>query len=210
MSQNQFPLREKRKAETRQSLIEAAQALFGSQGYENTTLEEIAERAGLHVQTLYRHFSSKQELATAGDQERLTRFREAIRKKPRSQSTFQFWRAWIEQGLARAAQDGGEQIRKALRQRWGASTVSSRLIAIGHEYEDLLTESLAQDFKMPADDISTPRMVAIMLWGAHTHVLRQHAVLEDFDFPHHALAVVDETERLFGHLIKPKPTSVPD
>ena len=53
--------------ETRRKLVRAARQLFVSKGYDETTLEEIADAAGLHVQTLYRHFGTKQELARAGD-----------------------------------------------------------------------------------------------------------------------------------------------
>ena len=88
-----FPLREKRKAQTRASLIKAAQDLFSRKGYDETTLEQIAGHAGLHVQTLYRHFSSKQDLATAGDQDVLDRFRQLIEDPAREGNTFEFWRA---------------------------------------------------------------------------------------------------------------------
>lgn len=43
----------------------AAIDLFASKGYEETTLESIAKKAGLHVQTLYRHFPTKSDLAAA-------------------------------------------------------------------------------------------------------------------------------------------------
>lgn len=154
MSSTQFPLREKRKAQTRRSLIRSAQTLFAAKGYDTTTLEDVAGHAGLHVQTLYRHFSSKQELATAGDDDLLLRFREAIESPDRSDDTFTFWREWVRAATDRVTQDdGGQGYREFLIQRWTQPLVSSQLVHIGHQYEDLLTESLARDFQMPADEM---------------------------------------------------------
>lgn len=203
MSTTQFPLREKRKAATRISLIRSAQALFASQGYEDTTLEEVAGHAGLHVQTLYRHFASKQELATAGDQDLLARFKDAIRDPQRRTNTFSFWREWVREAATRVTQDdGGQQYREFLLQRWTSQLVSSQLIRIGHEYEDLLTESLARDFQLSATGTGTPRLVAIMLWGVNAHVQRLHARNADFDLASEAVAVIDSVESLFGHFVR--------
>ncbi len=203
MTTTQFPLREKRKAATRSSLIRSAQTLFATQGYEQTTLEEVAGHAGLHVQTLYRHFASKQELATAGDEDLLDRFTRAIRDPQRQTSTFSFWREWVRQAIERVTQeDGGQQYRAFLLQRWTQPLVSSQLIRISHQYEDLLTESLAADFALPAEGTGTPRLVAIMLWGVNAHVQRLHASHAEFDLAKEAVVVIDAVEALFGHLVK--------
>ncbi|MEV0391930.1 TetR family transcriptional regulator [Polymorphospora rubra] len=54
--------RERRKQETRSALEEAALALFAAKGYEQTTVEEIAEASGVAVRTFFRYFSSKQHV----------------------------------------------------------------------------------------------------------------------------------------------------
>jgi len=46
-------------------LQEAALALYGERGFENTTVAEIAERAGLTERTFFRHFADKRELLAA-------------------------------------------------------------------------------------------------------------------------------------------------
>lgn len=51
-----------RKARTRQALISAASRLFAEQGVERTTVDEIAEAAGVSVGSLYVHFGSKDSL----------------------------------------------------------------------------------------------------------------------------------------------------
>jgi AcrR family transcriptional regulator len=58
--------------ETTQRLIVAAVDLFGEQGYDATTVAQIAERAGVTKSTFFRHFTDKRELLVAG-QETLSR-----------------------------------------------------------------------------------------------------------------------------------------
>jgi AcrR family transcriptional regulator len=50
-------------------LMSAAIELFDEQGYEATTIAEIAERAGLTKRTFFRYFSDKREVLFDGSQE---------------------------------------------------------------------------------------------------------------------------------------------
>src|SRR3954464_9899573 len=56
----------------RERLVLAAVDLFTEQGYDATTVAEIAERAGVTRSTFFRHFSDKREGLVAG-QETLSR-----------------------------------------------------------------------------------------------------------------------------------------
>jgi AcrR family transcriptional regulator len=47
-------------------LEQAALALYGERGYDNTTVAEIAERAGLTERTFFRHFADKREVLFGG------------------------------------------------------------------------------------------------------------------------------------------------
>jgi AcrR family transcriptional regulator len=48
--------------DSRGRLVEAALALYGERGFENTTVAEIAERAGVTERTFFRHFADKREV----------------------------------------------------------------------------------------------------------------------------------------------------
>src|SRR5271167_2939161 len=47
-------------------LLQAALELYGERGFEQTTVAEIAERAGLTERTFFRHFADKREVLFAG------------------------------------------------------------------------------------------------------------------------------------------------
>ena len=53
---------ERRKARTRASIISAASGLFHERGYEETSIQQIAEKADTGVGTLYGYFSSKDDI----------------------------------------------------------------------------------------------------------------------------------------------------
>jgi AcrR family transcriptional regulator len=54
--------REMQKQDRERRIVAAARRLFDRKGYANTAMEEIAERAGVAVGTLYNYFPSKDEL----------------------------------------------------------------------------------------------------------------------------------------------------
>ena len=63
-------------------LVRAAIDLYGGQGYDATTLAEIAERAGLTKATFFRHFPDKREVLFAGQQEHSALLTEGIEGAP--------------------------------------------------------------------------------------------------------------------------------
>ncbi len=67
-------LREQKKAETRAALVKAAQDLFRKQGYEATTIEEIAELASISRRTFFRYFPTKEDLVFPQQESRLQGF----------------------------------------------------------------------------------------------------------------------------------------
>jgi AcrR family transcriptional regulator len=75
--------RERKKLETRQALEQAALRLFGEKGYDQTTVEDIAETADVAVRTFFRYFSSKQDVLFGEVvTDRITRLRTELANRP--------------------------------------------------------------------------------------------------------------------------------
>ncbi len=64
--------REEKKDATRQQILSAATQLFPAKGFENTSIDDIVERANVVKGTFYYHFKSKDELLLALRQSALT------------------------------------------------------------------------------------------------------------------------------------------
>src|ERR671936_2503058 len=87
----------------RERLVMAAVDLFTEQGYDATTVAQIAERAGLTKSTFFRHFPDKRELLVAG-QETLSRLlAEGIAEAPAGASPLEA----VAAGLRRASEAMG-------------------------------------------------------------------------------------------------------
>jgi AcrR family transcriptional regulator len=88
-------------------LVKAAMELYGERGFEQTTVAEIAERAGLTERTFFRHFADKREVLFAGAgalEELLVR---AVAEAPVGLAPIDAAAAGIEAAGA-AIQEGGE------------------------------------------------------------------------------------------------------
>jgi AcrR family transcriptional regulator len=55
-------LRDRKKARTRQAIVDAATELFATRGYEQTTIADIAAAADIGTRTFFSYFASKEEL----------------------------------------------------------------------------------------------------------------------------------------------------
>ncbi|MBT0772740.1 TetR/AcrR family transcriptional regulator [Kineosporia sp. J2-2] len=74
---------------TRLKLIDAAVELFAADGYESTTVAQIAARAGVSKMTFFRHFSDKREVLFAGQAEQEQMMREAVAAAPAGAGAFE-------------------------------------------------------------------------------------------------------------------------
>jgi len=73
--------REQKKAEVRDALVAAAGQLFVEQGFDGTTVDQIAERAGVSRRTFFRYFPSKEAIAFPRSEERLEAFRALLSER---------------------------------------------------------------------------------------------------------------------------------
>lgn len=75
-------LRERKKQRTRDALIRAALELFTAQGYEATTVDEIAAAVDVSQRTYFRYFANKEEVVFAVQDVVEARFLDELRRRP--------------------------------------------------------------------------------------------------------------------------------
>ena len=184
--------RRRKRTASNDKLLKSAEKLFDRNGYEDTTLEAVAEDAGLHVQTLYRHFPSKSELAFALLFDNLRKFEEFFEK--RKKSALDAWRDWI-----------AINARAALKKRPTPAPVriSLRYAEYWHRYETVLAQGIAEDMGVDVNEDLRPMLIACMLVGANKHMAAElrkgrskHADLVD-----NLVAVVDTVIAEFSPLL---------
>lgn len=80
---------EGRSARKRRAIVDAATALFLRNGYQGTSMDEVAAQAAVSKQTVYKNFADKEQLFTdivlgvAGNSERVvTELTDALREQP--------------------------------------------------------------------------------------------------------------------------------
>ena len=75
-------LRELKKQRTQDALLHAALQLFLTQGYERTTVDEIAEAVDVSQRTFFRYFAGKEEAVFFAQSVAKSRFVEVLRQRP--------------------------------------------------------------------------------------------------------------------------------
>jgi TetR/AcrR family transcriptional regulator, regulator of mycofactocin system len=78
-------LRQRKKDATHQAIADAAWALFEEQGYEETSVNDIAERANVAPRTFFRYFPSKEAVVYPEFDRMLNEVRAAFFQRPHSE-----------------------------------------------------------------------------------------------------------------------------
>lgn len=107
----------------RERLVIAAVDLFADQGYDATTVAQIAERAGVTKSTFFRHFPDKRELLVAGQDTLSTLLAEGITDADEGATPLQA----VSLGLERVSAAMGPMNRKLGPQMKAAIAASAEL-----------------------------------------------------------------------------------
>ncbi|TXS42427.1 TetR family transcriptional regulator [Streptomyces sp. OR43] len=98
-------LRERKKRRTRDALLRAALGLFTTQGYEETTVDEIVDAVEVSQRTFFRYFAGKESVVFAVQDMVESRFILELRQRPAPETPFEAMRravlcAWNSIGEA--------------------------------------------------------------------------------------------------------------
>jgi AcrR family transcriptional regulator len=160
--------RERKKALTQASIQREALRLFREQGYEATTMGEIAEAADVSASTLFRYFPTKEELVRWDEYDPM--LVEVVRAQPARLSPIAALRAGLRQMLGKLSTED----RALLRQRVALMAEIPLLRVAGADPlsgpAQLLAEMLAERAGRRPDELPVRIAVGAML-GAGVAVM---------------------------------------
>lgn len=168
---------------------QAALELFTDQGFENTTVAQITERAGLNRRTFFHHFADKREVVFASPPEDGEVMVAEIRAQPDSVDALHAAAA----GLARAADQLFEQHREVAIKRRRIVDASPEL----QERDMLKRATMADTIAAALRDRGIPEQAAVVAaWSTvavfYLALARWTDPANDRTFAHLIHAVLDE------------------
>lgn len=175
-------LRERKKARTREAIIEAALDLFERKGYDATTVEDIAAAAEVSPRTFFRYFESKLDLIMARSGEKHAGLGLLLADRPAGEGLVEAVREAMRAELA--AQLDDPLVRREFQVM--LTTPSLRNLAREHFYEEEaeMVPAVADRLGRPHDDLVAhvaAGVVASALWVAVDRWIAEGADLARLD-----------------------------
>ncbi|MFE6719955.1 TetR/AcrR family transcriptional regulator [Streptomyces albidoflavus] len=161
-----------------QVILDTAVRLFAEQGYEQTTIAQIAREAGISQRSLFRYFGTKEDLV-CGDQEALgALLKRTVEQQPAELSAWDALRAGFEVILT--ANHPPERTLELSRLIFGTPSLRARYIEKRLHWQaelaPVIRARLGGDPGRPASDAQAKAIVATVfacvdtateLWAAH-------------------------------------------
>jgi AcrR family transcriptional regulator len=157
VSQGQSPedaprtgLRERKRAKVRGEIQSNALRLFREQGYEETTVQQIAEAAVISESTFYRHYPTKADVVLTDDLDPL--FVDAFRAQPAELGAVEAIRASLAAVLGTLSQEDTARQRELLALVLSVPDLRASMLDQFVEGIALLADELGRRTDRPADD----------------------------------------------------------
>jgi AcrR family transcriptional regulator len=145
-------LRERKKARTRAALREHALRLFGEQGYQRTTVEQIAAAAEVSPSTFFRYFPTKEDLVLQDDMD--TRMVEAFERQPPGLGPIAAVRAATREVIESYSEADLDVLRQTSAISMTVPEVRARTMDEFARTIAVVSEALAKRAGRPADDLA--------------------------------------------------------
>lgn len=162
-------LRERKKLKTRRSIQQHALRLIHEQGYEATTVEQIAEAAEVSPSTFFRYFPTKEDTILTDEYDPL--IMESLRAQPPDLSPVTAVRNTLHEIVGGMLADDRQRILDRSRLLRSVSSLRSRQWEQMRETQDLMVGALAERLGRSAADLELRSFVAAVLAVWETTVI---------------------------------------
>ncbi|HEY9418425.1 MAG TPA: TetR/AcrR family transcriptional regulator [Pseudonocardia sp.] len=166
-------LRERKKQQTRQRLADAALRLFDEQGYEATSVDDIARAADFSAMTFFRHFPTKEDVAFSDQSGLVDAFRDVLDREHIDDP----WETIHKASLANVSQliDSDPESARIRATLWhNVPAVMRRYSEIWQHWEEIVALVLAKGSGQDVDEDIYPRTAASAVVGALRTAVRKH------------------------------------
>ncbi|MEU3509952.1 TetR family transcriptional regulator [Streptomyces longwoodensis] len=159
-------LRERKKIKTRTAIREATYSLIEEQGYEATTIEQIAERAEVSPSTVFRYFPAKEDIVLTDEYDPL--MLEELRSRPADEP----WTDSVRYVVGRAVQLSDQDLaitRLRARLMTRVPAVRARMLETMSVTGRMLAQAVAERAGRGTDDLEV-RVYTMSLIGGLAEV----------------------------------------
>lgn len=155
-------LRERTRQAVRAQLLTVAWDLFVQQGYDATTVDEIAAAVGMSQRSFFRYFSSKEDVALEKFEAVGTMLTEELANRPASEDAWEALRRAFDVIVRPAEQDPRHGL-VLLRITSQSSALRARVIEQQTNWQELLAPLVAQRVESPTGDLGPAALTAAAL-----------------------------------------------
>jgi len=163
----QLGLRERKKIKTRTAIREATYALIKEQGYDATTIEQIADRAEVSPSTVFRYFPTKEDIVLSDEYDPLVV--EELRSRPADEPWMDSLRHVMHTVIDALTAEDPEAVRVRAHLALQVPAVRSRIYESTSRTARLLSGAIAERFGLDPDALEV-RVHAMSLIGGLTEV----------------------------------------
>lgn len=158
-----LPIRERTRRLAQTELTSVAQDLFVAQGYDGTTVDQIAAAAGMSKRTFFRYFPSKDDLVIGKYDLFADRMAEALDERPADEPVWESLRRvfditldYVQDDHQRARNNAMDEIVRSTPQLY------ARYLEKMQRVQELLIGRVSARLNVRDDDPSDPRAAAIV------------------------------------------------
>jgi AcrR family transcriptional regulator len=154
-------LRERKKLKTRRAIRAAAFGRFAEQGYEATTVDQIAADADVSPSTFFRYFPAKEDLVITDDYDPI--MEAALRARPLGEPMLESMRQAMVQPLRAVLADERDDMLLRMRLLQANPAVRARSLVELNRSRDMLLQIFAERTGRPATDLALRVQITALL-----------------------------------------------
>lgn len=161
MSHNRTGRRERKRAATRQAIAQAALDLFLARGFDDVSVNEVADQADVAPATVFNYFPSKEALLFDRDDHVEAQLVRAVQDRPNHTCVLEALRSHVLSTWVPLATDPALTARRELIERTPALRSHAERSWLQHT--DALAAAIAGELGRPADDLISRTLARYVL-----------------------------------------------